>query len=660
MAALVHRVPGKWVGHAVLSNTFRHPAVLAKAATVMDHATGGRFIVGLGAGWHEGEHLPFGIPMPPMPERFDRFESAVHVLRALWSDAAAAPPGVTRPDPFYPLAEATNEPPPLTPGGPPLWLGGQKRRGIALAAAVADGWALPAVVALGSAVGPRRTSARSATRSSPRSRRSAATRSTFEISAQIPTGTTAEDRRWALGQAREAVERGATHVILGMPARLGAGRRRRRRPRGRRAAPRGPRRDGPRRARRSGPSPPTPTWSGSSRSSTPVPRRTRRRSTRSAGATRTYPGSARFLAELDGRAVGAATVGRIYVYPPDYPALWASIGVLPEARRPGIGERLLARRLGGRAAARQDRSCYIRCVEDRPEGIDFLAHRGFAEFERSKTVRLELAGLAGPGRRATARHRVDDARRATRPRRRASTPSRSRPSPTSRAATSRWPPATSRSSGPATSTAPSIPKDAFFVAVDDGERPRRRLRQPADAAGLDDRRLARHDRGPPRLARPGHRPRAQARDDRLGDRPRPHRARDRQRRGERPDAGGERPARLPAPAGRAHDARSAVRRHHDAGDRDRPTETEPVADADAASDPAARPGGVRLAARRPGPREGPPGARTSPAATIPTRPPASPRTATTAGCCVAMAVAIVASGFVIGTVIALLGPAGGR
>ena len=150
MAALVHRVPGGGSGTRVLSTTFRHPAVLAKAATVMDHATGGRFIVGLGAGWHEGEHVPFGIPMPPMPERFDRFESAVHVLRALWSAAAAGPPGVTRPDPFYPLAEATNEPPPLTPGGPRLWLGGQKRRGIALAAAVADGWALPAVVALGS------------------------------------------------------------------------------------------------------------------------------------------------------------------------------------------------------------------------------------------------------------------------------------------------------------------------------------------------------------------------------------------------------------------------------------------------------------------------------------------------------------------------------
>jgi alkanesulfonate monooxygenase SsuD/methylene tetrahydromethanopterin reductase-like flavin-dependent oxidoreductase (luciferase family) len=221
MAALVHRVPGRWVGHAVLSATFRHPVVLAKAATVMDHATGGRFILGLGAGWHEGEHLPFGIPMPPMPERFDRFESAVHVLRALWSEAAAEPPGVTRPDPFYPLSDATNEPPPRTRGGPPIWLGGQKGRGIALAAAVADGWALPAVVAIGS---PTDLEYFSEKRDAILAALEAAGRdpSTFELSAQVPTGTTAEDRRWALGQAREAVERGATHVILGMPARLGA------------------------------------------------------------------------------------------------------------------------------------------------------------------------------------------------------------------------------------------------------------------------------------------------------------------------------------------------------------------------------------------------------------------------------------------------------
>ena len=66
LATLVHRVPGKEVGHAVLSNTFRHPVLVAKAATALDHATGGRFLLGLGAGWFEGEHVPFGIPLPPI------------------------------------------------------------------------------------------------------------------------------------------------------------------------------------------------------------------------------------------------------------------------------------------------------------------------------------------------------------------------------------------------------------------------------------------------------------------------------------------------------------------------------------------------------------------------------------------------------------------
>jgi alkanesulfonate monooxygenase SsuD/methylene tetrahydromethanopterin reductase-like flavin-dependent oxidoreductase (luciferase family) len=221
MAALLHRVPGRWVGHAVLSTTFRHPAVLAKAATVMDHASGGRFILGLGAGWHEGEHRPFGIAMPDMPERFDRFESAVHVLRALWSEAALTPPGVSRPDRFYPLAEATNEPATLTPGGPPLYLGGQKRRGIALAAAVADGWLLPAIVSPGQ---PADLDYFSGRRDAILAGLAAIGRDPagFAIVAQVGTGRSADDRAWALGQARDALSRGATGIILGMPPELGA------------------------------------------------------------------------------------------------------------------------------------------------------------------------------------------------------------------------------------------------------------------------------------------------------------------------------------------------------------------------------------------------------------------------------------------------------
>ena len=222
LAALIHHVPGKWVGHAVLAMTFREPAVLAKAATVLDHATGGRFILGLVAGWFDPEHTPFGIPFPPMPERFDRFESGVRAIQALGSAAAATPAGVTRPDPFHPLEGATNDPPPLTPGGPQIWLGGQKRRGIALAAEVVQGWLLPAVVT--SDKSPTDLAYFSGRRDALLAALASAGRdpATFAFGAQIPTGADRTSRRAALDAGFEAVDRGATHVILGMPPRLGA------------------------------------------------------------------------------------------------------------------------------------------------------------------------------------------------------------------------------------------------------------------------------------------------------------------------------------------------------------------------------------------------------------------------------------------------------
>jgi alkanesulfonate monooxygenase SsuD/methylene tetrahydromethanopterin reductase-like flavin-dependent oxidoreductase (luciferase family) len=215
MAALAHHVPGLWLGHGVLAATFRHPAVLAKQATVLDNVTGGRFIVGLGAGWHAGEHETFGIPLPPINERFDRFESAVHVLRALFSPAASGPPGVTRQDPFFPLVEATNEPPPVRPGGPPIWLGGQKRRGLQLAADHADGWLLPATGEGLTEFNDRR--GRILARMEVTGRDPAG----FSFGAQVATGSTPSERRTALDAARAYVRAGATDIVLGMPARLG-------------------------------------------------------------------------------------------------------------------------------------------------------------------------------------------------------------------------------------------------------------------------------------------------------------------------------------------------------------------------------------------------------------------------------------------------------
>ncbi len=213
VAALAHRVPGKWIGIAVAANTFRHPALLAKSATVIDNVTGGRFILGLGAGWHEGEHDAFGIPLPALPERYDRFESALRVLTAMFSDEARRSPGVTLDDPSFPLRGATNEPGPVRPGGPSIWLGGQKTRGIALAARYAEGWPMPGNRPGDVAYfGAKRDEIARALEAAGRDP------AAFTFAAQLSCGATADSRREALETARAFLAAGANHVILGVPA----------------------------------------------------------------------------------------------------------------------------------------------------------------------------------------------------------------------------------------------------------------------------------------------------------------------------------------------------------------------------------------------------------------------------------------------------------
>jgi alkanesulfonate monooxygenase SsuD/methylene tetrahydromethanopterin reductase-like flavin-dependent oxidoreductase (luciferase family) len=211
-AALAHRVPGKWIGIAVAANTFRHPAVLAKQATMLDIVTGGRFILGVGAGWHQGEHEAFGVDLPRPKERFDHYESALKVLSALFSEEARQSPGVTVEDERYPLDRATNEPPPVSATGPQLWLGGQKRRGIQLMARYAVGWPLP-----GNRAGDiayfveQRDKICRALEAAGRDPQS------FTFAGQVDCGADAASRRAALETARKFRSVGAGHVILGIP-----------------------------------------------------------------------------------------------------------------------------------------------------------------------------------------------------------------------------------------------------------------------------------------------------------------------------------------------------------------------------------------------------------------------------------------------------------
>lgn len=125
-------------GHLVLGNTHRHPALLARMAATIDHIAGPhRFVVGLGAGWQEHEHTMFGWELPPLGERLTRLDAAVRILKGMWS----APDGFSMEAGPYRLQDATCRPGPITPGGPPIWLGTQGlRRGLRIVAERADGW----------------------------------------------------------------------------------------------------------------------------------------------------------------------------------------------------------------------------------------------------------------------------------------------------------------------------------------------------------------------------------------------------------------------------------------------------------------------------------------------------------------------------------------
>jgi GNAT superfamily N-acetyltransferase len=111
--------------------------------------------------------------------------------------------------------------------------------------------------------------------------------------------------------------------------------------------------------------------------------------------TATYPGTSRFILETGGRPVGTASVGRIYVYPPDFDAFWATVNVLADARRQGFGAALLAA-VSERALAAGKVALHVPVSDGRPDGVEFFLHRGFREHDRNKTVHLELAGLAPP------------------------------------------------------------------------------------------------------------------------------------------------------------------------------------------------------------------------------------------------------------------------
>jgi probable F420-dependent oxidoreductase len=131
VAAVTDRVR---LGTLVLCAAFRHPALLAKAATSIDLVSGGRLDLGLGAGWFAEEFEAFGYRFGSAGERFAVLEESVEVLEQLLGGEA-----VTYDGPTVTLREAVLRPAPDRP--PPLWVGGKGGpRLLRLAARLADGW----------------------------------------------------------------------------------------------------------------------------------------------------------------------------------------------------------------------------------------------------------------------------------------------------------------------------------------------------------------------------------------------------------------------------------------------------------------------------------------------------------------------------------------
>ncbi len=123
------------IGVLVTGVTYREPAVLAKMATTVDHISGGRLNFGIGAAWHEFEHRCYGIPFPPVRERMERLEEAVHLIKLLWTSTGP----VSWQGKHYRLEDAPYAPQNVQQPHPPIFVGGGgERRTLRIAARYAD------------------------------------------------------------------------------------------------------------------------------------------------------------------------------------------------------------------------------------------------------------------------------------------------------------------------------------------------------------------------------------------------------------------------------------------------------------------------------------------------------------------------------------------
>src|SRR5207244_5476284 len=140
LAALAQATTRLRVGVMVTGNIYRHPAVLANMAATVDVISDGRLELGIGAGWNQQECDAYGIELPALKERFDRFDEALAVIVGLLTNETTDFEGR-----YYRLREARCEPKPVQRPHPPICVGGAgERRTLPAAARWAQPWPLAA------------------------------------------------------------------------------------------------------------------------------------------------------------------------------------------------------------------------------------------------------------------------------------------------------------------------------------------------------------------------------------------------------------------------------------------------------------------------------------------------------------------------------------
>jgi len=135
LGALAAETSRARIGCLVFYIGYRNPALLAKAATTLDHISGGRFELGIGAGWHVWEASAYGYPFPDIGSRLDMLEEAVQIIRRMLTEERTTFSGL-----HYQVDNASCLPPPVQPRLP-IWIGGVgEKRTLKIVADHADGW----------------------------------------------------------------------------------------------------------------------------------------------------------------------------------------------------------------------------------------------------------------------------------------------------------------------------------------------------------------------------------------------------------------------------------------------------------------------------------------------------------------------------------------